>query len=67
MQSFDANTAVAVRVFDGQTGADGRANVPIALERSLAEAGISHLLAAFEDHYGLSGPVSDAFIISLEP
>jgi hypothetical protein len=64
---FDANTAVAVRVFEGQIGADGNADIPITLERSLAEAGISHLLAAFDNHYGMFGPVSDRFVIALEP
>lgn len=64
---YDANSVVAVRAYDGQTLHDGRATLPAQLSRSQPQAGINHLVASFDNHFGMWGPSSSPSKVEFIP
>lgn len=64
---YEANSVVAIRDYAAQTLHDGRVEVPVSLSRSLPDAGLNYLVAAFDNHFGMRGATSAAAIVEFTP
>ncbi len=67
VQPYDANSVVAIRAYNAQTSHDGQVEIPVSLSRSLPGAGLNHLVAAFDDHFGMRGGTSPVAKIEFVP
>ncbi len=67
VKPFDANSLVAIQVHEVQTWYGGENAVPITLLRSMSEAGINHITAALDNHFGAKGPASPTIKLELVP
>ncbi len=64
VEPYDANSLVALKAYEAQIQQDGKEDIPLTLARSIPHAGINHLVAAFDNHFGTKGPAS--FPVKLE-
>ena len=67
VKPYDANSLVAIQAHEVQTWHGGPTAVPVTLMRSMPQAGINHLTAALDNHFGAKGPVSPVVKLELIP
>jgi hypothetical protein len=60
---FEANSALVYREYSGVLGGDGKLELAVELSRSHAEGGLNYIVATFDNYYGLTGLVSEPFVI----
>ncbi len=64
---FEANKVIQViGEFSGSTDAAGNASIPVTLQDSLAEGGINHAIAVFENSSGETGRTSSKLVLELQ-
>lgn len=66
VKPYDANTLIAIKEHEVQTW-HGATEVPVTLMRSMPQAGINHLTAALDNHFGAKGPASPVVKLELIP
>lgn len=66
IEPFEANGVVGMRQYVAVTDENGSADVAITLTRSGSETGLNHIVAAFDNGYGMRGRTSAPAVLELE-
>ncbi|MCH7708759.1 MAG: hypothetical protein IH884_09715 [Myxococcales bacterium] len=67
LDPFEANSALLVEEYTAALDATGSVEIPFTLSDTDPDGGIGHIVAALRDGSGLTGPVSNAFVLELVP
>jgi hypothetical protein len=65
LDPYEANSAILVNEYSGTIGSNGLVDIPILVSRSLPQAGLNHIVAIFENYYGMRGPTSAVIVLEL--
>ncbi len=65
IEPFEANNALTFLEYSSALGADGRAAVPVVLSRSHPNGGLNHIIATFDNYYGIKGGVTEPLVVEL--